>query len=173
MIFTSYKDKLFYLDLIFHILFTFLVLTLLFIIRFRKTKQQDITSKFKSVLNDTNILSPISNPTATDKENLKILDNIYKNRDNNDKVENKDIIKASYNQIIVLTIPVVIFVYFLVDKNSAVKLFIDKIITFSTLGCVLYLYSYYVRERYTEISKSEIFDIMNDANNDLTVTVTY
>lgn len=172
MIFTLYNDKLFFLDILLHLLFSFIILMILFIVRYRKIRQQELVKKVKSVLR-TNILNEVSDTQGTDVTALKILDSIYLNEDINDKVTNKDIEKASYNQVIIFCIAIFIVIYFLDDKSSLAKLFIDKVITFTILGSTIYLYSYYFREKYSEISEKEIYDMLKEANKNLKSSITY
>ena len=145
---------------------------ILFIVRYRKVRQQELVKKVKSVLR-TNILNEVSDTQGTDETALKILDSIYLNEDINDKVTNKDIEKASYNQVIIFCIAIFVMIYFLDDKSSLANLFIDKVITFTILGSTIYLYSYYFREKYSEISEKEIYDMLKEANKNLKSSITY
>lgn len=172
MIFTLYKDKLFFLDILLHLLFSFIVLMVLFIVRFRKVKQQELVKKVKRVL-ITNVLLEITPASASDQTALKILNSIYLNEDTADKVTKKDIEKASYNQVIVFCMSIFVVIYFLDDKTSIGKLFMDKLITFVILGSTIYLYSYYFREKYSEISEKQIYDMLKKSNDKLKITTTY
>lgn len=173
MIFTPYNDNLFYIDIMLHLLFSFLMLTIIFITKIRKEKQKELVKKVKSVLKYSNVSSEISDPNNDDKTALKILDSIYNNADVFDKVTNKDIEKASYNQIIVFAIALVVVVYFSDEKSRILSLLIEKLIVFSIIGSVIYLYSYYFRERYTEITEQQIYDMLKESNKNLKTTTTY
>ena len=173
MIFTVYKDKLFFLDVLLHLLFSFIVLMLVFIIRFRKIRQQDLVKKVKKVLSQSDILDEISDTSALDQTTLKILDSIYENQDTSDKVTNKDIEKASYNQVIIFCLCLFVIIFFIDDKKSVAKLFLEKTITFGVLGSTIYLYSYYFREKYSEISEKQIYDMMKISNTKLKTGTTF
>ena len=172
MIFTDYKDKIFYFDILIHLLFSFTLATIIFIVKFRKKKQEELDKKVRKVLN-TNIMNEISTPTTTDIENLKILNNIYTNRDKFDKVTNNDIKKASYNQIIIFGFVVIVSSFLLDNRTQFLNLLVDKIITFFIFGCVIYLYSIHFKEKYTEIKEKEIYDMLKKSNKKLRSTTTY
>lgn len=173
MIFTEYTDKLFYLDVLLHLLFSFIVLMLVFILRFRKNRQKELVKKVKMVLSRTDILSEISDTSAVDRTTLKILNSIYENQDISDKLTNKDIEKASYNQVIIFCLCLFVIIFFIDDKKSVAKLFLEKTITFGILGSTIYLYSYYFREKYSEISEKQIYDMMKISNTKLQTGTTY
>jgi len=172
MIFTQYENRMFYIDLLLHLLFTFTIATIIFIIRFRKKRKEEINERIKKVLN-SNIVSEISNPTTSDKTNLDILDSIYVNRDNFDKNLNNDIKKASYNQIIVFLISIFICIYFLEKKSELIDLFLDKIITFVILGTTIYLYCLHFKTKYNEVTEKFIYDVFKKSNDELTNSTTY
>ncbi len=172
MIFTEQGDKLFFLDILLHLLFSYTILMMIFIIKFRRTKQKELESKIDDVLK-TNVIDEVTSPDATDITNLKILDSIYTNRDNFDKVTNNDIKKSSYNQVLIFTLAIFVVVFYLEDKSNLLSLLIDKIITFVILGSTIYLYCTYFRQKYSEIKEKKIYDILRDANSDLKSSTTY
>ena len=172
MIFTQYENRLFYIDLLLHLLFSFTIATIIFIIRFRKERKEKIDKKIKKVLN-SNIVNEISNPTTLDKSNLDILDSIYVNRDNFDKTLNTDLKKASYNQIIIFVISIFTCIYFIEKKSELINLFLDKIITFVILGSTIYLYSLHFKSKYSEVTEKFIYDVFKKSNDELTNSTTY
>lgn len=158
MIFTKLKHNYFFVDILLHSFFSFTIITIIFLVRFRKEKQERLDKEYKEILN-SGIFNNISAPTHEDKENLRILNKIYKNRDNFDKSIDDDLRKSAYNQIIIFGFSVLIISLFL-DKTKLFKLLFEKIIIFVILGCSYYLYGSYVEKKYTEFYKEEIYDII-------------
>lgn len=172
MINTQFRDRLFFLDILFHLLFSFTTIMTIFIVRFNKIKSNKLNNSIKNVLK-TNILDELATPDAEDKTNLKILDSIYRNDDNNNKIKNKSIKKASYNQVIIFGVAVLIIIYFLEDKSNLLSLIFDKSLIFAVLGSTIYLYYIYFKEKYVEVKNKEIYDMINKANKNLTFNVNY
>jgi hypothetical protein len=172
MIFTEYGDKLFYIDIFLHLFFTLTLLMILFIVRFRKEKQKKLEDKIAKILNG-NIMNELSTPTNTDKTNLNILDKVYENNDEQTATINDDIKKASYNQVIIFCIGLLIAFMIVGFDRKILNLVFDKFVSFMIIGSTLYLYCIYFRERITEIKEEKIYDILKRANKELKNTVTY
>lgn len=172
MINTQFRDRLFFLDIIFHLLFSFTTIMIIFIVRFNNIKSRNLNKKVTDVLK-TNILEELKTPTTEDNTNLKILDSIYRNDDNNNKIKNKSIKKASYNQVIIFGTTVLIIIYFLEDKSNLLSLIFEKSLTFAVLGSTIYLYYIYFKEKYVELKNKEIYHMLNKANKELKPTITY
>lgn len=172
MIFTDYDNKLFFVDLLLHLLFSFTIATLIFLTKFRKPKQDELNEKVQKVL-ETNVTSELSTPTTTDKTNLDILKIVYTNRDKFDKILVSDIIKSSYTHLLVFSIPIVITIIFLEDKSKLMNLFFDKLVTFIILGSVIYLYCVHFREQYNEIKEKEIYDMIKKSQKSFKSSTTY
>ena len=173
MIFTAYKDKLFFIDILFHMLFSFTVLVILYITRLRKIRNQEFVKKVKEVLKESDVFLEISPTKEEDKLALKILDNIYENQKYSDSVKNNDLKKASYNQIIIFASALFVVIFFVEDKKSIIKLFLEKLITFGILGSTLFLYNYYFKGKYSDISRKYIYDSLKESNKKLTTSTNY
>lgn len=172
MIFTNKGDKFFYLDILLHLFFSFSLITVLFIIKFRKIKQEELDKKVRKVLN-TNIMNELSDVTNVDVKNLEILKKIYTHEDKYDKVLNDDIKKSAYGQVIIFGFVVILTIFYLENKKGLLNLLLDKIFTFIILGSVLYIYSEYIRERYVEITEKTIYEEIRRMNRTLKISTTY
>lgn len=172
MIFTDSNSKIFYLDIILHIFFSYSLLTIIFIKLFRKKKDKILYEKINYILNN-GVLNGITGPVNNDLDNINALDKIYYNQDTLDKVTNNDVIKFSYGQLVLFSIILVISLYYFDDRMSVLKLLLDKFITFVILGCTLYIFCIYVREKYTEIYYETIYNVIEKSMDDLKPNTDY
>lgn len=162
MIFSKVGTKLFNYDIFVHSFFAFIIVTFMFIFMHRKKRQEELLSKFNEVLDDTNLLDGIT-VTNAQKDDLRLLDAVYENRDEQEKITNEDIKKASYNQAIIFGFCILLSVFHVgVSRRDLYDLLKDKILTFATIGIVSYLFSSIVKNNYSEISQEYIYNTLRD-----------
>ena len=171
MIFSDYKDKLFFIDIFLHLEFSFIIFSILFHLTFREREKERIDKLIKNVLK-TNIFDGLSNNTNTDIENLKILKEVYNNQDNVDK-SLYYLKKTSWSTIILISFLVVIVLLHVRNEPNIYTLVFDKILTFASIAFALVLQEKFINSHYQEIFEKDIYDMINKNIKELKSTTNY
>ena len=160
MIFTKYGDDIFFIDLLLHIEYSFIIFALIFVIMFRKTEEDRLKDTLSEVLK-TNIFDGLSNSTVTDKTNLENLKKVY---NNHDKADNSMYYLKKYGWTSAILVGAIILLVLLHIKihTDILSFIFNKTLLFIGIFCGIYLQEKLVKENYKEFFEKDLYDMIND-----------
>lgn len=171
MIFTEYTDNLYFGDIFLHLQFSFIIVSVVFHLLFRKSEKERIDKVVKDVL-ETNIFSGLSVKSSSDIDNLKILKKIYSNEDFFDKSIHY-LKKNSWTSLIIICVVTIIFILQVKNEPKIFSLLLDKMLLFACIGIILYLQESFISSKFNILFEKDIYEILNNNIKNLKSTTTY
>jgi hypothetical protein len=162
MLIHSKSTPVFLLNIYIHIVFSLLVLVVLFFTVDTKYYKKDIGEKMQDVIEKSDIftkLKSINKPQ--DLVQLKTLETIYKNESLFEKEVSVSLERSTIFQLFILVVSLIIILFIMNRKLYFYKeIFKESIIYFGCIGCLFYIFHYFIEREYVDIFSEDIEKIM-------------
>lgn len=168
MIFSGTGKEKFFIDVLVHSFFSYVILLILFFVINNDLNDQELLDTLRQSF-DSNIMDGFTTPTDNAQTYLDELDSIYRERDKIDTELNDEIVKATFMQLIIFLF-CFILIMIIINKNySYYKHFLlDKLITFTIFASVIYIINEYVKSKYATFFAEDAYDVMKQELKKLT-----
>ena len=148
MIFSGTGKEKFFIDVLVHSFFSYVILLILFFIINNEADELELLNTLKKSF-DSNILEGFTEHNIADEGLIEDVAYAYSTRDSVDADLNNEIVKATFMQLIIFLF-CFILIMIIINKNySYYKHFLlDKLITFTIFASVIYIMNKYVQSKY-------------------------
>ncbi len=173
MIFSGSGREAFFIDILIHSFFSYIILLIVFFIINSSILETDLEDTVIDAF-DSDLLDGYTDLKPPGINGLAIVYQIYTDRDKTDDELNREIEKATFMQLVVFTW-CFILIMIIINKNFSYykHFFADKVITFTIFTCSIYLINYYIDSEYTNFYIIEAYEILKKRLRNLTPHIHY